>query len=153
MEILPLADKMECIAELAQLHHAEWQHLSPSLTLQQRAQRISEATGHNGIPSIFIAVSESQLIGSAALVANDMDINLELSPWLAAVYVKETFRRQGVASALIARCEAEAQRVGVSALYLYTEFATKLYEDLGWRQMEQCEYKGVAVNVLCKQLP
>ena len=152
MEILPLADKKEFIAELAELHHAEWKHLNPSLTLEGRAAAIAEAAGREGIPSIFIAVSGNQLVGSAALVRNDMGTKLDLTPWLAAVYVKEGFRRQGVATDLIARCEIEAARSNASVWYLYTELASGLYEKLGWRHLERCEYKGVMVDVMRKQI-
>ncbi len=152
MEIIPLADKKEFIMELAELHHTEWKHLSPSLTLEARAQAIADAAGREGIPSIFIATSGCQVIGSAALVQNDMDTKPDLSPWLAAVYVKERFRHQGIATELIARCEDEAARVNVDTWYLYTEFSAKLYEKLGWNHMERCEYKGVTVNVMYKQI-
>lgn len=152
MEILPLADRQEFVAELSELHHKEWKHLSPSLTLQQRTARITELAGRAGIPSIFIAVSGSQLIGSAALVSKDMEIKADLSPWLAAVYVKEQFRRQGAARKLVTRCEEEARRAKVDAIYLYTEFATTLYYELGWYHMDRCEYRGVVVDVMSKQL-
>ncbi|WP_085919623.1 GNAT family N-acetyltransferase [Halomonas sp. CSM-2] len=152
MEIVPLADKREFIAELAELHHAEWKHLNPSLTLQGRAEAISDAAGREGIPSIFIAMSGRQLVGSAALVQNDMDTKPDLSPWLSAVYVKEGFRHQGIATELIARCEAEAARSNANVWYLCTEFASKLYEKLSWNHMERCEYKGVTVDVMYKQI-
>lgn len=150
--MIPLADKKEFIAELAELHHAEWKHLNPSLTLEGRAAAIAEAAGREGIPSIFIAVSGNQLVGSAALVRNDMGTKLDLTPWLAAVYVKEGFRRQGVATDLIARCEIEAARSNASVWYLYTELASGLYEKLGWRHLERCGYKGVTVDVMRKQI-
>lgn len=124
MEIVPLADKKEFIAELAELHHSEWKHLNPSLTLEGRTEAISKAAGRKGIPSIFVAVSGSQLVGSAALVQNDMDTKPDLSPWLAAVYVKESFRHHGIATELIARCEDEAVRSNADTWYLYTEFAS-----------------------------
>ena len=92
------------------------------------------------------------MIGSAALVQQGMDTKLDLSPWSAAVYVKECFRYQGVAAELVARCEDEAVRSKANTWYLYTEFASKFYEKLGWRHMEHCEYKGVAVNVMSKQI-
>ncbi|MCG5509688.1 GNAT family N-acetyltransferase [Ectothiorhodospira lacustris] len=152
MEIVPLADKKEFITELAKLHHSEWRHLNPSLTLEGRTEAISKAARREGIPSIFVAVSGSQLIGSAALVQNDMDTKPDLSPWLAAVYVKESFRHHGIATGLIARCEAEAVRSSADTWYLYTEFASKIYEKLGWRHLERCKYKGVAVDVMCKQI-
>ena len=152
MEIVPLADKREFIAELAELHHAEWTHLNPSLTLEGRTEAIAGSAGREGIPSIFIATSRGQLIGSAALVQNDMDTKPNLSPWLAAVYVREGFRHKGIATKLIARCEDEAVRSNADAWYLYTEFASRLYEKLGWVHIERCEYKGVSVDVMCKQI-
>jgi len=152
VEILPLADKKEFIAELAELHHAEWKHLDPSLTLDGRAEAIAEAAGREGIPSIFVAVSGNQLVGSAAVVQNDMDTKPDLTPWLAAVYVKEGFRHQGVATDLIARCETEAARSNVKTWYLYTEFASRLYEKLGWLHLERCDYKGVTVDIMRKQI-
>ncbi|MFN2327466.1 MAG: GNAT family N-acetyltransferase [Chromatocurvus sp.] len=139
MEISPLADHQNFINELAELHHIEWGHLHRSFTLEKRIEAISQAAGREGIPSVFIAASEGQLIGSAALVHQDMTTRPDLSPWLAAVYVKKDFRHQGIASELIARCENEAVRAGAGAWYLYTEFASGLYEKLGWQPMEHCK--------------
>ena len=152
MQIVPLADRREFVWELAALHHAEWKHLNPSLTLQKRAAALMEAAGREGIPSIFIATSETQLIGSAAVVKQDMDTRPDLSPWLASVFVKKDFRHQGIATALIARCECEAAKSGANSWHLFTEYAAKLYEHLGWRHMERCEYRGVMVNVMSKPI-
>lgn len=152
MQIVPLADRKEHILELAQLHHEEWKHLSPSLTLDQRVEVIANAAGREGIPSIFIATSGNLLLGSAALVLRDMKTRPELSPWLAAVYVKEEFRGRGIATALISRCETEAVRAGASTWYLFTEFASKLYSKLGWVSMESCDYGGVMVHVMYKDI-
>ena len=150
--MIPLADKKEFIAELAELHHAEWKHLNASLTLEGRAEAITEAAGREGIPSIFIAVSGDQLVGSAALVQNDMDTKPDLTPWLAADFVKEGFRRQGVATDLIARSETEAACSNAKTWYLYTESASRLYEKLGWLHLERCDYKSVTVDVMYKKI-
>jgi len=151
LKILPLASKSEFIEELAELHHAEWSHLNSSFTLKKRIEAIRDAARFRGIPSVFIAMLEDQLVGSAAIVENDMSSKSELSPWLAAVYVKEDFRRQGIAKKLITRCIQEAVQSNVGILYLYTEFAAKYYEKLGWSHLESCEYKGVFVDVMSKQ--
>ncbi|MEQ9565541.1 MAG: GNAT family N-acetyltransferase [Pseudomonadales bacterium] len=148
MQILPLADKKEFLWELAELQHAEWKHFSPSPTLQMRVDKITKAARREGIPSVYVAISGNQLLGSAAIVEQDMSTRPELSPWLAGVYIKEEFRNQGIASALIARCEREAALAGADTWYLFTEFASGLYEKLGWSHMERCDYKGVAVDVM-----
>ena len=152
MQIVPLADRKEFIEELAELHHAEWSYLNPSQTLQKRTEAISNAAGREGIPSFFIAIAEHNLLGSAALVQHDMDTKPELFPWLAAVYVKENFRHQGIATLLITRCEQEAAQSGADRWYLYTEFATPLYQKLGWNHLEGCVYKGATVNVMYKNI-
>lgn len=152
MEIIPLADKKALIPELATRHHAEWQHLNPSLTLEGRNKAIRDAAGREGIPSIYIALSGDELLGSAAIVHHDMDIRRDLSPWLAAVYVKEDYRHQGIASRLISRCELEAVQSGASVWYLYTEYASGLYQKLGWHLMERCLYKGVMVDIMYKRI-
>lgn len=152
MDIIPLVDRKEFIPELAALHHAEWGHFTPSPTLEARTEAIGRAAGREGIPSVFIATVDDQLLGSAALVQHDMDDRPDLSPWLAAVYVKTAFRGRGIASRLVARCELEAERAGAGTWYLCTQFASTLYEKLGWQPMERREYKGVMLDVMCKQL-
>ncbi len=152
MKIFTLASKPEFIEELARLHHAEWHHLSSATTLTRRVAAIRDAARFNGIPSIFIALLENQLAGSAAIVKSDMVSKPELSPWLAAVYVKQEYRRQGIANKLIARCVKEAEHLSVGDLYLFTELASKYYEKLGWRYLERCEYRGAVVDVMHKQI-
>lgn len=152
MKIIPLGERMEFIEELAALHHSEWGHLNPSLTLEKRIAKLTSLTGEGGVPSIFIATSGNELIGSAALVLEDMQSRPDLSPWLAAVYVKEKYRSHGAASALVAQCEYQAKRSKVDTLYLYTEFASKLYERLGWQILESCIYRGISVNIMYKKI-
>ncbi|WP_422822142.1 GNAT family N-acetyltransferase [Vreelandella songnenensis] len=62
-----------------------------------------------------MAMSGCQLVGSAALVQNGMGTKLDLSSWLAAVYVKDGFRHLGIATKLIARCEEKVVRSGANA--------------------------------------
>jgi N-acetylglutamate synthase-like GNAT family acetyltransferase len=152
VEIVPLADRDEFLRELADLHHAEWNHLSPSRTVEGRAKAIKNSAGREGIPSIFIAVSEDQLLGSAAIVKHDMDDKPHLSPWLAAVYVKSEYRNEGIATELISHCEAETARLGFSKWYLCTEFGSKFYENLGWKHLECAEHEGVEISVMYKDL-
>ena len=152
MEIAPLSDYMEFVDEIAQLHQAEWAHLSSLQTVKDRKNALENAAGREGVPSIYIAYENNEFIGSVALIEHDLDTHLELSPWLAAVFVKEKWRGQGIATLLVSHCEAEAKRIGVKELYLSTEFATQLYANLGWRAIERCEYRGIELDVMSKKL-
>ena len=65
--------------------------------------------------------------------------------------VEESWRNQGIASLLVDRCDAEARKAGVGKIYLSTEFASGLYEKLGWEFFERCVYKGIELDVMCKE--
>lgn len=150
MNIAPLSDHMSFVDEIAQVHQAEWAHLDRGLTLESRKAALKSAAGREGIPSVYVAIDSDEFIGSAALVDQDLDTHLELSPWLSAVFVKEEFRTRGIATLLVERCEAEAKKIGIHKLYLSTESASGLYEKLGWQTIESCIYKGAKVHVMYK---
>ncbi len=152
MKIAPLSDHMTFVDEIAQLHQAEWAHLSSLPTVDARKTALQNAAGREGVPSIYIAYKNHEFVGSAALIEHDLDTHLELSPWLAAVFVKEKWRGRGVATLLVDHCEAEAKSIGVKTLYLSTELATQLYAKLGWKVIERCQYKGAELDVMCKNL-
>ena len=71
------------------------------------------------------------MVGSASLIAQDMDTRPELSPWLASVYVAAEHRRQGIGSALVRRVAQEAAALGVETLYLFTPDQEHFYARLG----------------------
>jgi len=143
---------MNLISEIATLHQAEWAHFDPDFTVEARVAALTHIAEHEGIPAIFVAIENSEFCGSAALVEQDMDNHPELSPWLAAVFVKKVWRGRSIAKSLVQYCEREAQNAGIRKLYLFTEFASKLYASLGWKSIESCFYKGVKIDVMCREL-
>ncbi len=147
-----LADRPDLIPELAELHLAEWGHLRPGQTLPDRVSALKGCTGKASIPSTVVATNGQELLGSALLVAHDMSTRTDLSPWLAGVFVKPAFRKAGVATKLIQRIESEASALGVNRLYLYTDKESDFYSKRGWIIHEACEYRGVAVTVMLKNL-
>ena len=99
------------------------------------------------IPTTFVAVGDD-LLGSAAIVACDMETHGDLSPWLASVYVSDRYRRHGVGSALVRHVMYEAARNGFDALYLFTPDRESFYRRLGWNRYETTIYHGEAVVVM-----
>lgn len=152
MDIGYLADHEAFIPELAQLHFSEWGHYRPGDTVEERIERLRGCCGKGDIPLVVVGLLGSVLCGSAMLVAHDMESRPELTPWLAGVYVKPPFRRSGYAASLISRIEAEARAMGIPRLFLYTKDSESLYIRLGWSGTERCQYKGIDVTVMSKQL-
>ena len=86
------------------------------------------------------------------LVANDMDLPADRTPWLAGVCVVPQWRRCGFGATLIHRIEQEASTAGFRTLYLYTPSTAAMYARLGWVLLERREYLGADVSVMSKQL-
>jgi GNAT superfamily N-acetyltransferase len=150
MRIEYLADRVEFIPELANLHFQQWGYLKPEQTLEARIEILRTRCGRRCIPTVLVATNGDEILGSAMLLSHDLDIRKNLSPWLAGVYVKSVYRQQGIATQLINRIEEEAADLGVRRLYLYTPSAETFYLRLGWQLVERCEYKGINVSIMEK---
>lgn len=141
------------IAELAGWHHSHWQHLNPEdYTLAERINEYEQACQTDSIPLMLVAHDGNKPLGSTRLVQSDMQSHPELTPWLASLYVRPDYRNQGIAYALIRRLEQEAQRLGYTQLYLYTEDRMSLYTNAGWQVLSTEEYYAQQVTIMCRQL-
>ncbi|ELY20577.1 GNAT family N-acetyltransferase [Vreelandella titanicae] len=129
-----------------------WGHLHPGLTQEQAIQHLKAECGQGGVPSIFVAIQGETPVGTASLIADDMSIRREFTPWLASVFVVPEWRGQGIASALVRRIEVEAAESGIERFYLYTPDQQALYRRLGWQDEESLEYRGENVTVMSRQL-
>lgn len=145
--LLNLKDGAAHLEQLARWHHQQWSYLNHDETLDQRIIRMQRYLHGPLIPATFIAV-EDELLGSAALVENDMDTRPQLSPWLASVYVAPTHRRRGVGSRLVLHAMKQAKQGGIDMLYLFTPDKESFYHKLGWRLICHEQYHGHQVAVM-----
>lgn len=148
----PLDPDSPQLAILACWHHAQWRELHPGETLAQREAWLRADCGRGGIPTTVIACDGPLLLGSASLVAKDMDSHPELSPWLASVYVETSARRRGLGALLVRRIEEEARRAGVARLWLYTPDQEAFYARLGWERHARETYAGHEVVIMRREL-
>jgi len=147
MRIINLADVPEYLETLAKWHHQQWQALNPGQTLEQRIQKMQGYLGDDFIPSTYVA-SDGRLLGSAAIVACDLDSRADLSPWLASVYVDRGYRRQGIGSRLVRHVVEQARQHGVRRLYLFTPDQVTFYQQLDWQVLEPAEFHNHQVTIV-----
>ena len=138
----------ECLPTLAQWHHQQWSYLNPGQSLQVRINRMAKCLGEALIPSTVVALQKGKPLGSASIVASDMDSHPELTPWLASVYVAPEFRGQGLGSALVKDIMQSAKLDGVKTLYLFTPDQQVFYQRLGWETYSEESYRGVSVTIM-----
>jgi GNAT superfamily N-acetyltransferase len=151
MNIDYLADHRDIIPILAQWFYQEWAHLYPDRTLEDVRRVIGERTNKNRIPIALVAFEGEELLGTVCLKIHDMDTRLDLTPWLAGLYVSAPRRRQGIGAALVSAIEKKARELGVQQLYLYTPESESFYSRLGWRVREKVIYHGYQVTIMEKR--
>jgi predicted N-acetyltransferase YhbS len=152
VRIAPLVERPDLAAQVAAWGFAEWGYLNPGETLAQRMIRIEGKMNVDRVPIAFVALDDDGgIVGTASLIFDDLEGDPR-NPWLASVYVPPEQRKKGVASALVRTVEDAARRLGYTRLYLFTSTAPKLYADLGWRPLEQRDYRGDHIQIMDKTL-
>jgi GNAT superfamily N-acetyltransferase len=146
-----LADHPSCIPTLAAWHHAQWRYLDVDMSVEQRAAALGTHT-KDRIPMTVVALAGETPLGSASLIAHDMDTRMHLSPWLASVYVAPAYRNRGLGSALVQRIAAEAGMLRLERLYLFTPDKEHFYTRLGWTVLERTVYRGYDQVVMVRHI-
>lgn len=143
-----LADHPDFAATLAVWHFEQWGragspgHLEGD-SVEQRLRLLREAANRSIIPTVFVALLDSRVAGSATLGASDLETRKDLTPWLKDVFVTPQFRRRGIASMLVLRAVQEAADIGVREMYLFTTGSWRegLYAGLGWKVIDRPLYR------------
>ena len=149
IRIVDLRDAPQHIPQLAAWHHEQWSYLNPGKTLEHRIENLRDHLEPTELPRTFIAVAEHGTpLGSASLVAHDMDSHPELTPWLASVFVAPIHRKKGIGAALVQRVMAAAGEAGIERLTLFTPDQEAFYQSLGWHTIAKELYRGDEVTIM-----
>ncbi|TAJ33224.1 MAG: GNAT family N-acetyltransferase [Reyranella sp.] len=152
MKIVPLAERPDLAEQVSAWGFDEWGHLNQGQTPQTRLAEVRGEMNVDRVPVTFVALGEDGgIVGTAALIFDDL-VGDPRNPWLASVYVPPEHRKKGIASALVRAVEGKARELGYARLYLFTTSAPALYAGLGWRALEQRDYRGEHIQVMDKVL-
>jgi N-acetylglutamate synthase-like GNAT family acetyltransferase len=103
------------------------------------------------LPRFYIALHEENIIGTYALLRNDLNSRQDLYPWLACLYVEAGERGKGLGSMLLEHALQEADKKGYDKLYLTTDLEG-YYEKYGWSQStEAVGLNGESMKVYHKR--
>ncbi len=147
-----LADHPQCLSTVANWLYEQWGRQRPGSSPERVAVRLQSHLGRGRLPLMLVALDGSQCVGCASLRAADLDGREDLTPWLASVYVPESRRRAGIGTRLVRAAEAEARRLGISALYLFTPDRQPFYAALGWSVHEEAQHYGEPVTIMRRRL-
>lgn len=134
MELKKLRDFPELSSQAARWFSLKW-----GIPEEAYQESILEciATGHGlehkvGVPQWYIVSNAAgEIIAGAGIIENDFHDRKDLSPNLCALFVEETYRRQGIAKRLLDVARTDLGKMGYERLYLVTDH-TRFYERCGW---------------------
>lgn len=145
-----LADYSQYVPIVADWIFDEWGQEMPGSTLESIKALFSLHLNRDRIPLTMLALVEWQPVGTASIFLHDMDTRMDLTPWLAAVYVLPQFRGQGIGSQLVRAIEGVATRLQLGRLYLFTPDQADFYARLGWLVLETAEYRQHSNVIMTK---
>lgn len=149
IRIVDLREAPQYIPQLAAWHHEQWSYLNPGNSLAQRIDELREHLQPAPLPRTFVATADHGLpMGSASLVAHDMDTHPELTPWLASVFVAPIYRQQGIGALLVRAVMDAAGAAGIGRLWLFTPDQEAFYARLGWHTVAKEPYRGDDVTIM-----
>ena len=135
MDILNLFDHKQYIPQVANWLYEEFINgIRAGISLEAVVNALGKRH-RDTIPLTYIGVVNDECVGTASLVRNDLKSRDDLTPWLAALYVREADRGRGYARQLIDHVITSAKALGFQKLYLRTETAADYYRMLGWKKI------------------
>ncbi|MCA1060616.1 GNAT family N-acetyltransferase [Rossellomorea aquimaris] len=103
------------------------------------------------LPRFYTALEDGEIIGTYALLRNDLNSRQDLYPWLACLYVDPEHRGRRLGSILLDHALKEADKKGYSRLYLSTDLED-YYEKYGWtHSTEAVGLSGKSIKVYVKE--
>ncbi|MCZ4091962.1 GNAT family N-acetyltransferase [Sinorhizobium psoraleae] len=106
--------------------------------LEHVAGLVRENLGSGPLPLAIVAHRGSTFVGTASVIASDMEERPQYTPWVAAVWVDPAFRRQGIGGTIVGHAARAAFAAGADTAYLCAVPAkSAFYQGLGWSLHEQ----------------
>lgn len=149
--IVTTADRPDLVDVAAEwIWHAFWKENGYSFEEIRELVVASDAVV--GPSQCMVLLVNGEPLGTAGLIASDLSSRPDLTPWLAAMYVRPDARGRGYATDLIRAVEEAATVAGFDHIWLYTFEAEGLYLKAGWQSVEQIEQNGRAATLMRRDL-
>jgi N-acetylglutamate synthase-like GNAT family acetyltransferase len=113
------------------------------------AGRLRENMSAAPIPFALVAHEGETFLGTASVIASDLEDLPHYTPWVAAVWVEPEHRQRQIGRALVARAVDDAFALGTERVYLCAQkIRRNFYLQQGWTPIkEEVGERGVTVFV------
>ena len=137
MKILNLFDNKQFIPQIADwIYEAFIDGIREGIALRDVTHALSNRHKKT-MPLTYLGIVNGECVGTVSLVSNDLKSRGDLTPWLAALYIREEDRGQGYGQELIEKAIETARELGFRKLYLRTETAADYYKKVEWKKIDE----------------
>lgn len=106
--------------------------------LKHMLGRVGDSMNTKPIPFALVAHRGARFLGTASVIAADLDERPDLTPWVAAVWVDPDYRKQQIGRALVARAAADVFALGYRRVYLCAlQDRHEFYIRQGWQPIDR----------------
>lgn len=124
-----------------------WQAFGTSDSRDFFASIVATSQREGEMPLTFVAIQGDKLVGTVGLWRCDLISRQDLYPWLAALYIDESQRGQGLGAKLQQHVIRHARTLGYPQLYLYSA-CKDYYERFGWQYIgDGLDYPNKSVHL------
>lgn len=138
MEIIELRDRNALFGEAIQVFWEVWGN-EDNFKFYEDCM-IHSAAALSDLPRFYAVVENEKIIGTYALLRNDINSRQDLCPWLACLFVDKEHRGKEIGSLLLNHGLKQAAIKGYKKLYLTSDLEG-YYEKYGWKN------NGIAYGV------
>ena len=117
-QIVRIADRPDLVPTVAQWLWHEWWR-DDGGTLEATHNAVAASVSLSGPPQAFVLLDGGDAIGTASLVARDLDERPNLTPWPAGAFVVPEARGRGHVIHLIRAVETACQTASIGIAWLY----------------------------------
>ena len=149
-EIVRIAERPDLVPMVAQWLWDEW-HLDAGDLFEATRDAVAASVSPSGPPQTFVLLVDNRPVGTASLVAHDLDERPDLTPWLAGVLVIPEARGRGHVIHLIQAVEVACRSAGVGTVWLHTTDAERVYARVGWHTVEAIQRRGRSLVTLMRR--
>ena len=153
IRIVHLLEEPEAARTLEQWFIEEW---APWYGLDgpgDAARDLEACNSIDDLPICLIAIGpDREILGTASLKTESAGSEQGMGPWMAAVLVDRSYRRQGVGTALVMAIGEEAKRLGFEAVFTSSDSAIGILRRLDWKKIGNTQTLRGRVPIFSKRL-